>query len=113
MSRAKKDAEKTACLLRSPLRLDEKREIEHPKWMDPKRQAPQHPLIVIPARMASTRLPGKPMADINGTPMIVHVWRRGMECGIGPVVVACDCEEIANAVTKAGGKAVLTNPDRA
>ncbi|MFI5017632.1 MAG: cytidylyltransferase domain-containing protein, partial [Dongiales bacterium] len=46
------------------------------------------PLIVIPSRMASTRLPGKPLADIHGEPMIVHVWRRAMEAGIGPVLVA-------------------------
>src|SRR5580704_7914407 len=75
------------------------------------RPAPQHPLIIIPARMASTRLPGKPLADIHGMPMIVHVWQRAMESKIGPVVVACDGEEIANAIKKAGGKAVLTNPD--
>ncbi len=47
-----------------------------------------NPLVVIPARMASTRLPGKPLADIHGEPMIVHVWRRAMEAGVGPVLVA-------------------------
>lgn len=69
------------------------------------------PIIVIPARMASTRLPGKPLADIHGEPMIVHVWRRAVEAGIGPVLVACAEREIADAITKAGGEAVLTRPD--
>lgn len=68
-------------------------------------------LVVVPARMASTRLPGKPLADICGAPMIVHVWRRAIEAGVGPVVVACAEKEIADAVTGAGGRAVLTNPD--
>ena len=72
---------------------------------------PTNPIIVIPARLASTRLPGKPLADIHGEPMIVHVWRRGIEAGIGPVVVACAEPEIADAITKAGGQAVLTRPD--
>ena len=44
------------------------------------------PLVLIPARLAATRLPNKPLADIAGAPMIVHVWRRAMEAGIGPVV---------------------------
>ena len=47
------------------------------------------PVVVIPARMASSRLPGKPLADIHGEPMIVHVWRRAVEAAIGPDVVAC------------------------
>ena len=68
-------------------------------------------LTVIPARMAATRLPGKPLADICGTPMIVHVWRRAMEAGLGRVVVATDTEEIAAVVRAAGGEAVLTRPD--
>jgi 3-deoxy-manno-octulosonate cytidylyltransferase (CMP-KDO synthetase) len=72
---------------------------------------PTNPIIIVPARLASTRLPGKPLADIHGDPMIVHVWRRAMESGIGPVVVACAEAEIADAVTKAGGHAVLTRPD--
>jgi 3-deoxy-manno-octulosonate cytidylyltransferase (CMP-KDO synthetase) len=71
----------------------------------------QRTLVVIPARMQATRLPGKPMADIGGTPMIVHVWRRGMEAGAGRVVVATDDEAIAAAVRAAGGEAVLTRPD--
>lgn len=69
------------------------------------------PLIVIPARMAALRLPGKPMADIHGEPMIVHVWRRAIEAGIGPVIVATDSDEIAAAIIKAGGKAVMTRAD--
>ena len=55
-------------------------------------------LILIPARMASTRLPGKPLAEIGGLPMIVHVLRRAQAAGIGPVVVATDSAEIAAAV---------------
>ncbi len=70
-----------------------------------------NPLVVIPARMASMRLPGKPLADIHGKPMIVHVWRRAMEAGVGPVLVAAGEAEIARAVEAAGGKAVLTRPD--
>ena len=72
---------------------------------------PNHPVILIPARMASTRLPDKPLADIHGAPMIVHVWRRAMEAGIGPVFVACAEEAIKAAVEAAGGKAVLTDPN--
>ena len=60
--------------------------------------------------MASTRLPGKPLADIGGLPMIVHVMRRALEAGIGPVAVACAEPEIAAAVRAAGGVAVLTDP---
>jgi 3-deoxy-manno-octulosonate cytidylyltransferase (CMP-KDO synthetase) len=70
-------------------------------------------LILIPARMAATRLPGKPLAEIGGTPMIVHVQRRAEEAEIGPVVVATDAREIAVAVEKAGGRAVLTRADHA
>lgn len=72
---------------------------------------PSNPIVVIPARMASTRLPGKPLADIGGAPMIVQVWRRAMEAEIGPVVVACAEPQIAAAVEAAGGTAVLTRPD--
>ena len=72
---------------------------------------PRSPIILIPARMKSTRLPGKPLADIGGQPMIVQVWRRAMEAGLGPVCVAAAEPEIAEAVTKAGGNAVLTDPD--
>ena len=70
-----------------------------------------HPIILIPARMASTRLPGKPMAMIGSDPMIVHVWRRAMEANAGPVVVACDAPEVEQAILKAGGRAVMTRPD--
>jgi 3-deoxy-manno-octulosonate cytidylyltransferase (CMP-KDO synthetase) len=72
---------------------------------------PDSVLILIPARMASTRLPGKPLADIAGRPMIVHVLDRARETGLGPVYVATDSEEIATAVAKAGGQAVMTRPD--
>jgi 3-deoxy-manno-octulosonate cytidylyltransferase (CMP-KDO synthetase) len=68
-------------------------------------------LIAIPARMAATRLPGKPLVDIGGLPMIVHVLRRAQEAAIGPVVVATDSEAIAAAVAKAEGRAVLTRAD--
>ncbi len=68
-------------------------------------------LIVIPARMASTRLPGKPLADIAGQPMIVHVLRRAQAAAIGPVVVATDSPEIEAVVRQAGGRAVMTRPD--
>jgi 3-deoxy-manno-octulosonate cytidylyltransferase (CMP-KDO synthetase) len=70
-----------------------------------------NPIVVIPARLKATRLPNKPLADIHGLPMIVHVWKRAMEAGIGPVVVAAAEAEIADAVTRAGGNAVLTDPD--
>ncbi len=69
------------------------------------------PLVLIPARLAATRLPNKPLADIGGVPMIVQVWRRAMEAAIGPVVVACDDERVAEAVHKEGGKAVMTRSD--
>lgn len=66
-------------------------------------------IVLIPARMASTRLPGKPLADIAGRPMIVHVLERAVAAGLGPVFVATDSEEIAAAVAKAGGDAVMTS----
>lgn len=68
-------------------------------------------LVVIPTRLASTRLPAKALADIHGEPMIVHVWRRAVAAAIGPVAVACGDPAIADAVTRAGGRAVLTPPD--
>jgi 3-deoxy-manno-octulosonate cytidylyltransferase (CMP-KDO synthetase) len=68
-------------------------------------------LILIPARMASTRLPGKPLADIHGLPMIVHVLRRAQEAGIGEAVVATDSEAVQAAVEKAGGRAIMTRSD--
>ena len=69
------------------------------------------PLILIPARMASTRLPGKPLADIHGVPMIVQVWRRATEAKAGRVAVAAAEREIVDAVVQAGGEAVLTDPN--
>ncbi len=72
---------------------------------------PANPVVVIPARLASTRLPGKPLADIHGRPMIVHVWERAVAADVGPVLVACAETEIADAVHAAGGKAVMTDPD--
>jgi 3-deoxy-manno-octulosonate cytidylyltransferase (CMP-KDO synthetase) len=70
-----------------------------------------NPIVIIPARMASTRLPGKPLADIHGKPMIVRVMERAMEAGLGPVAVACGDAAIADSVRAAGGRAVLTDPD--
>jgi 3-deoxy-manno-octulosonate cytidylyltransferase (CMP-KDO synthetase) len=70
-------------------------------------------LIVIPARMAATRLPGKPLADIAGQPMIVHVLRRAEAAAVGPVVVATDSPDIEAVVKKAGARAVMTRPDHA
>jgi len=69
------------------------------------------PIVLIPARMAATRLPGKPLADIGGVPMIVRVLRQAQAAQVGPVAVAAGNLEIAEAVTAAGGRAVLTDPD--
>ena len=77
------------------------------------RPPPHNPIVLIPARMASLRLPGKPLADIAGRPMIVHVLERAGAAAIGPVVVACAEPAIADAVESAGGRAVLTRPDHA
>jgi 3-deoxy-manno-octulosonate cytidylyltransferase (CMP-KDO synthetase) len=68
-------------------------------------------LILIPARLTATRLPGKPLADIAGEPMIVHVLRRAEEAKLGPVVVATDSEVIAATVEKAGARAIMTRAD--
>ncbi|PIT01566.1 3-deoxy-manno-octulosonate cytidylyltransferase [Bradyrhizobium nitroreducens] len=68
-------------------------------------------LVLIPARMAATRLPGKPLADIAGLPMIVHVMRRAEAAAIGRVAVATDTPEIASVVTAHGGEAVMTRAD--
>ena len=70
-------------------------------------------LILIPARMAANRLPGKPLLDIAGLPMIVHVLRRAQAARLGPVVVATDAEVIAACVEKAGGRAIMTRTDHA
>lgn len=69
------------------------------------------PIVMIPARRGSTRLPDKPLAMIGDEPMITHVWRRAMEAEIGPVVVACDDSEIAWVIERAGGTAMLTATD--
>ncbi|HTI83706.1 MAG TPA: 3-deoxy-manno-octulosonate cytidylyltransferase, partial [Acetobacteraceae bacterium] len=65
-----------------------------------------HPIVVIPTRLGSTRLPGKALTDINGSPMIAHVWRRGMEADIGPVIVACGDQAIVDVIKDLGGHAV-------
>jgi 3-deoxy-manno-octulosonate cytidylyltransferase (CMP-KDO synthetase) len=70
-------------------------------------------LIVIPARMAASRLPGKPMVDIAGEPMIVHVWRRAVSAQAGMVVVATDAHEVVDVIRAAGGEALLTRVDHA
>lgn len=69
------------------------------------------PVILIPARMASTRLPNKPLADLNGEPMIVAVWRRAIEADLATVWVATDSPEIADAIQAVGGNAVMTRSD--
>src|SRR3954454_21572246 len=67
------------------------------------------PIIVIPARKAAERLPGKPLLDIRGTPLVVHVWRRAREAGLGPVLVATDRPEIVRLLETAGGAPILTS----
>ncbi len=71
------------------------------------------PIVIIPARMGSVRLPGKPMASIGGRAMVLHVRDRAVAAGIGPVVVACAEPEVADAVAADGGIAVLTEPSLA
>jgi 3-deoxy-manno-octulosonate cytidylyltransferase (CMP-KDO synthetase) len=70
-----------------------------------------NPIVLIPSRLAATRLPGKPLADIHGELMIVHVWRRACEADLGPVVIATDHPDIAAAVIAAGGRVVMTRAD--
>ncbi len=70
-----------------------------------------NPIVLIPARLAASRLPGKPLADIGGVSMIVRVLRQAEAAGVGPVAVAAGDPEIARAVEAAGGRAVLTDPD--
>ena len=70
-----------------------------------------NPLVLVPARLASTRLPEKPLALIHGEPMIVHVWRRAVEAGVGPVVVAVDDPRVAEAIERVGGRTVMTRPE--
>ncbi len=74
---------------------------------------PANPIIVIPARLGASRLPGKPLADIAGEPMILHVWRRARAADVGPVVVAAAEPEIARVIEDAGGRALLTRADHA
>jgi 3-deoxy-manno-octulosonate cytidylyltransferase (CMP-KDO synthetase) len=69
-----------------------------------------NPIVLIPARLAASRLPNKPLALIAGAPMIVHVWRRAVAAGVGPVVVACGDRAIADAIEREGGRAVMTDP---
>lgn len=69
------------------------------------------PVLMIPARLNASRLPGKPLADICGKPMIVRVWEKAVEADLGPVVVACDDPSIARVVEDAGGKACKTPSD--
>ena len=73
--------------------------------------APKSPIILIPTRLAAARLPRKPLADIAGSPMILHVWRHAVAAEVGPVVVASGDREIADIVEREGGRAVLTDPD--
>ncbi|MGE0422215.1 MAG: 3-deoxy-manno-octulosonate cytidylyltransferase [Reyranellaceae bacterium] len=70
-----------------------------------------NPIVVVPARLGAGRLPGKPLLDVAGEALIVHVWRRAVEAGIGPVLVAAADAGIIAAVEAAGGLAVLTDPD--
>lgn len=72
---------------------------------------PLNPIVIIPARLAATRFPNKPLAPIHGEPMIVQVWRRAMEAKVGPVLVAAGDQAIVDAIKKIGGVAVLTNPN--
>jgi 3-deoxy-manno-octulosonate cytidylyltransferase (CMP-KDO synthetase) len=72
------------------------------------RAPPSNPIVLIPARLAATRLPGKPLIDIAGEPMILHVWRRAMEADIGPVVVATPDPAIMAAIEAVGGRARMT-----
>ena len=65
-------------------------------------------LVAIPARLKATRLPGKPLADIHGVPMIVHVWRCAVAAGVGRVIVATDSQDIAATVRAVGGEAIMT-----
>lgn len=69
--------------------------------------------VVIPARYAAQRLPGKPLLDVAGRPLVVRVWERAMESGADEVLVAADDERIVEAVERAGGRAVLTSPAHA
>jgi 3-deoxy-manno-octulosonate cytidylyltransferase (CMP-KDO synthetase) len=69
-----------------------------------------NPIVLIPARLAATRLAGKPLALIAGVPMIVHVWRCAVAASVGPVIVACGDQAIGETIERAGGRAVMTDP---
>lgn len=69
------------------------------------------PVVLIPARMQSSRLPNKPLADIGGKPMVWHVWQRALEADVGPVVIATDSEQIQNTMLDLGAEVVMTRPD--
>lgn len=71
------------------------------------------PIIIIPSRLASTRLERKPLALINGQPMVAQVLQRALEANVGPVMVACCGPEIADIVNQKGGTAILTDPELA
>jgi 3-deoxy-manno-octulosonate cytidylyltransferase (CMP-KDO synthetase) len=81
------------------------------RTLSPPLSPPLAPIVAIPARLAATRLPDKPLAEIAGEAMIVHVWRRAVEADVGPVVVACAEQRVADVVEAAGGRAVVTDPD--
>jgi 3-deoxy-manno-octulosonate cytidylyltransferase (CMP-KDO synthetase) len=70
------------------------------------------PLVIIPARLESERLPNKPLQKIGGDPLIVHCWRRAMEADIGPVWVACDSADVVEAIERRGGNALITGDAR-
>lgn len=72
---------------------------------------PKNPIVLIPSRLASTRLPDKPLADIHGLPMIVHCLKRAQEAGFARVAVACGDQAIADAIRAHGGEAVMTDPN--
>jgi 3-deoxy-manno-octulosonate cytidylyltransferase (CMP-KDO synthetase) len=72
---------------------------------------PRNPIILIPTRLAASRLPNTPLAEIAGAPMIVHVWRRAVAAEIGPVVIASGDREIVDIIERGGGRAVMTDPE--
>ena len=76
----------------------------------PASAAVRNPILMIPTRLAATRLPNKPLAEIAGVPMIVHVWRRAVAANVGPVVVASGDREIVEIIEREGGSAVMTDP---
>ena len=68
-------------------------------------------IIIIPSRMASKRFPGKPMVNVDGTPMIQRVWQQAINSNVGEVIVACSETEVFNFIVKLGGRAILTDPN--